>query len=171
MPEWATILISLGGSAILAVLSSRLYINRYRGKVRIDLEKELVQRQQNERRVTYSNFIAFLGETFEKAGKGGPPKAKQRFFKFKVDSLLLTSDTVFRRFLDFTKLQQANVDPELESGIMLLAVSRLIRAMRVDMGYGDSTLSDDEILSIFVNDTDDLERTLAKARARENLTP
>lgn len=153
MAEWVTILISIGGSFVLATAGAFFGVSVYRRQARIDLEKDLAAVQQRDRRDVYEKFNQLLQDILQK--NASPKNVEKRLADFTYKSLLLSSDSVFRAFLVF---KQHGVDDkertDAQDKSMMNSVAALIRAIRVDMGYPDTDLSNREILRALVSDID-----------------
>lgn len=155
MPDWVTILVSIFGSAVVATGASLVGVWVYQRQARIDLDKELLQRQHDERRPVYTEFMGLFRDIISNKGKGLPRDAERRMRNFMVDSFLLSSDEVFRRFLVIRRLGDADTDTDEEKAALILtAFADLIRALRADMGYPESSLTNEDILRAFINDFD-----------------
>lgn len=139
------------------------FINRY-----LDRKKLQEQQIREQNLPTYSEFLGFLFEIFNKSKKGEDPFGEEfqdSFWDLNKKAILWMSDKTLRSYivwrqdaLRYGELDLENMSEEeasFEKTRMLLSFENLLLEFRKDIGHKNKDFQRGEILSLFINDIEE----------------
>lgn len=119
---------------------------------RVERLREIEQEQRRQKTPVYEEFIAFIFKILLAEKLGDEPvteKEMMRFISgFAQKIMVWGSDEVLQRYAAF---RRAGTTSGVET---VLAVEKLLLAIRSDMGHKNKNLKTGDLLSIFINDLD-----------------
>jgi len=135
---------------LLAALGGLGYLYRSSREQRQQLESRLAE----SKRQLYDDYVALLREMTSEiqAGKTlDPSKFLPRLREFSFRSVLLGSDAVVQAQIRVTNIERIGVDG---NNFMLPAIGDVLLALRKDIGFPATKLTNQTILGVFVKDID-----------------
>jgi len=131
---------------------------------RVDKQREIEQEQRKQKIPVYEEFIAFLFRILLADKLGDQPVTEKEMMKFvsgfAQKILVWGSDDVLAAYAVFRRLGDTS------SVQTVLAIEKLLFAIRADVGHRNKNLRTGDLLSIFVNDLEVfLARELPKGKA------
>jgi hypothetical protein len=147
-PQVSTAVIA-GVATVLVSVFSVLWSKR------VDRQREIEQEQRKQKIPVYEEFIAFLFRILLTDKFGEEPVTEKEMMKFvsgfAQKILVWGSDDVLAGYASFRRLGNSNTS----SVQTVLAIEKLLLAIRADVGHRNKNLKTGDLLSIFINDLDE----------------
>ncbi len=138
-------------AALIAALGGLGYLYRSSRDKRRDLEQQLA----SSKRDLYTDYVNVLKEIAAASQGGKIAKADlyvDRLRTFAFNSTLVASDPVVRAHVRFTNLER--IAPG-DASVVVPAVGDVLLALRRDIGFPGTKLSNRDLLGVFVKEIDD----------------
>ena len=113
-------------------------------------EKDIEFKQHEQRKEKYEEFLKVLEKIFcnvKQVENGEMPFEQEEWFDLQLGMTMYASEEVFRKYLDFTRINQ-----EQQSIEGVVALGDLILLMRKEVGFSDSKLTSRDCLRTFITD-------------------
>ncbi len=136
---------------LIAALGGLGYLYRSSRDKRRDLEQQLA----SSKRDLYGQYVTVLKDVagVSQGGKLTKPEVYvDRLRTFAFSSTLIASDPVVRAHIRFTNLER--IAPG-NASVVVAAVGDVLLALRRDIGFADTKLSNRDLLGVFVKEIDD----------------
>jgi hypothetical protein len=171
MNDFLVVFVSVTGSVLLAFMTATLQTRSYREQTRASLEAEYQRRTDEKKRDLYFRFT----KTFREIMWQSKPAAvktsiNKQFMEFTIDLLLAGSDEVVETFLrwrDTALVAEGGGQDGATRFLSLAEFASLILAIRQDLGYSTTNLSERQVLASFINDLDQQTEFLRVLEQRE----
>ncbi|MEP0987678.1 hypothetical protein [Ekhidna sp.] len=126
--------------------------------------KKLIEQQIREQKVpTYEEFIDFIFKIFKSSKTNTPLNDKELqdlYWNLNKKAILWLSDKTLKSYTHFrdSSANHANLEKrtQLDNAIVLLAFEQLLLDFRSDIGHDNKNLESGDLLSLFINDMNEL---------------
>ncbi len=145
-----TALISVFGALIVAFISYRAALKSKQAEKQIEIEQEL----RKQKAPIYEDFSELLFKVLKSSKLGeqiSEDELLEFIFKFNQKLLVWGGDNVIKEWANFRINTQSD-----DKYSVLFAVENILLAIRADMGHSNEKLKRGEILSVFINDMENI---------------
>ncbi len=156
MNDVLVVLVSVTGSVLLAFIAATLQVRSYREQTRASVEADYQRRTDEKKRDLYFRFTKTFREImWQTKSTSVKTSINKQFMEFTIDLLLAGSDEVVESFLRWRDTSLLVGGPEHDAAeryLSLAEFARLILALRQDLGYSTTNLTERQVLASFIND-------------------
>ena len=141
--QFITILVALLGALIT-------FVGNYQLQIRNEQKEKKVE--------TYKRLMELFFESLYASKLGKEPKNEEEIINVLYDItpelIFWASDDVLKLYIDFRKVAKDNIQSSPSDSIFLFG--KMLIAIRKDLGHQNSNINEKSILSIFINDVENL---------------
>jgi hypothetical protein len=162
------VIVSILGSLLVASITANAQLKGHQEQARLSVQAELQQRTNEKKREAYFSFLdIFRDVIWQSKADADKTEINQKMGEIMTTFLLTASDEVVNTFLKWRDASQKQ-----DGTFSVLAeFAALLRAMRQDLGYSTTDLSERQILASFINDLDKQYDFLELLKEREKQEP